>query len=148
MWTHSRSLLLTRVVTGIFFALLVIATFSLPELVRGYIAVSGKDPGIFGPLVAVLYACVLPAAVLLVCLFRLLTNLSREQVFIQANITLLRVLSWCCFLAAFLFGAFCFQYVMAILIAVTAAFMGLILRVVKNVFEQAIDLKTENDFTV
>ena len=35
-----------------------------------------------------------------------------------------------------------------LLVAAAAAFVGLILRVVKNVFEQAVTLKDENDFTI
>jgi len=34
------------------------------------------------------------------------------------------------------------------LLAILAAFMGLILRVLKNVFEQAIEIKEENDLTI
>ena len=33
-------------------------------------------------------------------------------------------------------------------VVIAAAFFGLILRVIKNVFEQAIVIKEENDFTI
>jgi hypothetical protein len=34
------------------------------------------------------------------------------------------------------------------LIFIAAAFIGLIIRVIKNVFEQAMELKAENDLTI
>ena len=41
-----------------------------------------------------------------------------------------------------------FYYILFVIGAVAAGFFGLILRVVKNVIEQAVILKNENDFTI
>jgi hypothetical protein len=35
-----------------------------------------------------------------------------------------------------------------LLLSIMAGFLGLILRVVKNVFEAAVELKAENDYTI
>lgn len=148
MWTKSKSLLLSRIMTLAFFLLLVIGTLFLPHMVRGYIELSGKTQDIYMPLLVTLYASVPPAAALLVCLYRLLHYIGRGEVFTEKNVFLLRVISWFCFIIAVIYGVFCFRYVLAILIGAAAAFVGIILRVVKNVFEQAIAIKTENDFTI
>ena len=54
----------------------------------------------------------------------------------------------CCFAASLIFIYFGFIRYFALFIVVAAAFFGLILRVVKNVFEQAIEIREENDFTI
>ena len=148
MWTKSKSLLLSRIMTLAFFILLIVGTFLLPRLVRGYIALSGKKQDIYLPLLITLYASVPPAGALLICLYRLLHYIGLGEVFTEKNIFLLRVISWFCFLIAVIYGVFCFRYVLAILIGAAAAFVGIILRVVKNVFEQAVAIKAENDFTI
>ena len=40
------------------------------------------------------------------------------------------------------------QYIPYLFIAVAAAFVGLMLRVVKNVMENAVELKAENELTI
>lgn len=48
-----------------------------------------------------------------------------------------------------LFLIFCvYYYILGAILAVLAAFAGLIVRVVKNAFNKAVDLQQENDLTV
>lgn len=95
-----------------------------------------------------LYLCSVPGYVTLFGLDRLLRNLQAGEVFVPENVRLLRRISWCCFAAA----AVCLGCGTVMLtlnvIAAAAALMGLIVRIVKNVFEQAIAMKEELDFTV
>ena len=79
---------------------------------------------------------------------RLLAGISLGEVFTAGNIALLRRCSWCCMIVAaicLLFTAALFYF---LLVAAAAAFIGLILRVIKNVFQQALALKEENDYTI
>ena len=97
---------------------------------------------------AAFYCCAGPAAVLLLSLDRLLAGISLGEVFTAGNIALLRRCSWCCMIVAaicLLFTAALFYF---LLVAAAAAFIGLILRVIKNVFQQALALKEENDYTI
>ena len=70
------------------------------------------------------------------------------EVFIPENIRCLRIVSWCCVAA----GAICLVstlfYIPFAAIATAAGFMALIVRIVKNVFEQAIRMKDELDYTI
>ncbi|MFR1758596.1 MAG: DUF2975 domain-containing protein, partial [Christensenellaceae bacterium] len=59
-----------------------------------------------------------------------------------------RITSWCCFGACLICFASSFYCLPILLIAIAAGFMGLIVRIVKNVFEQAITMKDELDLTV
>ena len=84
----------------------------------------------------------------LLWLHKLLSNINDSRVFVAENVTLLRRISWCCFLAAGITLVSSRFYLVFLLISVAAAFMGLILRVVKNVIQQAVILRTENELTI
>lgn len=77
---------------------------------------------------------------------RLLANIRKKDVFINRNVKHLRVISWCSFAVSVILFISGVYYLLFLLIAVAAAFFGLILRVVKNVIEQAVAIKNENDF--
>lgn len=86
-------------------------------------------------------------------LIRLLLNIKKGQVFVRENVTYLRRISWDCFGVAgvAVVGGFLYKdlpFTFFLLMAFIAAAIGLVLRVVKNVMEAAVELKTENDLTV
>ena len=101
-----------------------------------------------GRICAAFYCCAPPAAVLLWSLDRLLAAIARGEVFTAENIALLRRCSWCCMAVALICLGFTVTLFYFLLVAAAAAFIGLILRVVKNVFQQALALKEENDYTI
>ena len=81
-------------------------------------------------------------------LYRLLKNIQREEVFTKENTRHLRLISWCCLGAAavcLLSALYAWPF---LIVAIAAAFMMLIVRVVKNCFQQAIDMKAELDLTI
>lgn len=86
-------------------------------------------------------------------LIRLLFNIKKSRVFIRENVTYLRRISWCCFgvTAVALIGGLLYKglpYSFFLFIAFLAAAIGLVLRVVKNVMECAVELKAENELTI
>ena len=81
-------------------------------------------------------------------LWRLLWNIRRGKVFVEENVRHMRVISYCCLLAAVLCGVSCMFYLPFGFIAVAAGFMALIVRIVKNAFQQAIAMKDELDLTI
>ena len=90
-------------------------------------------------------------------LYLLLRNLRQGDVFVAENVHRMRIVSRCCFGAAFIgliAGIFCIHEDLAaylpILFCMTlaAAFMGLIVRIVKNSFEAAISMKEELNLTI
>jgi hypothetical protein len=112
-----------------------------------YDRVSGSDK-IFIPLCMTLYSTLIPGFVVAFSLNKLLLNIRKELIFVDQNVTILRVISWCCFIVSIIFLCFGFLREFAFLISFAAAFFGLILRVLKNVFEQAVAMRVENDFTI
>ncbi|MBR4984951.1 MAG: DUF2975 domain-containing protein [Proteobacteria bacterium] len=95
-----------------------------------------------------LYSCSIPAYYVLYALHRLLINVAAGKVFISENVSLLRRSSWCLLAAAAicLIGVIWLRVLLIIVAA--ACFVGLIVRIVMNVFEQAIAMKEELDLTV
>jgi len=66
-------------------------------------------------------------------------------VFINGNVELLRRISWTCFMGAGLAAVSTYYYLPWLFLAAAAAFMGLIVRVVKNVVAKAVELQDEVD---
>ena len=95
-----------------------------------------------------IYVGFVPAAFLLYSLFKLLRRIETGQVFTDENVDLLRRISWSCFAGAGVALVSLFYYYPWFFVALAAAFMGLIVRVVKNVVAQVVELKNEADYTV
>lgn len=69
-------------------------------------------------------------------------------VFTEISVSIIRFVSWCCLiLAAIILFAQVFHPT-AFIFALAVAFLGICLRVVKNVIEAATAIKNENDLTV
>lgn len=145
-WNKSNSLILSIFCTRLFLLLLAAAVIFAPQIVVWYF---GAESGpVHLPFRITIYLCAVPAALLLFCLDALLRNIRRGKVFEADNIKKLRFISWFCIAIGLItFGAG-FYYASFFLVAVAAAFIGLIVRVIKNIFEQAMEIKTENDFTI
>lgn len=95
-----------------------------------------------------LFGCSLPAYVLLYSMHILLKRVQHGSVFTPENVRLLRTVSLCCFLAALLCLVSGLRFPVLLVITVAAGFVGLIVQIVKNVFQQALCMKDELDFTV
>lgn len=148
MWTKDYSVRLSVFFTRFFLVLLGAGLLLVPRLVELFVASTMKDFRLIFVISAAFYLCVIPAAVLLWSLDRLLAGISRGQVFCPESIWLLRRISWCCMAVAAICLPFSLLFFPFLLVAAAAAFMGLILRVVKNAFQQALALKEENDYTI
>ena len=78
----------------------------------------------------------------------ILTRIEAGAVFVPANVTALRRISWCCAGAAVVCLAAAYIYLPFAFLGVAAAFMALIVRVLKNAFAQAVHMKDELDYTI
>ncbi len=94
------------------------------------------------------YAMIAVAFVAVVFLFLLLRRVWRGEVFSQAAARWLAAVSWCCFAEGLLVVLLTVYFQLALGACVVACFVGLCLRVVKNVIEEATRIKSENDFTI
>ena len=99
-------------------------------------------------LIVCLYVCNVPGFLLLFCMDKLLRNLRQGIVFDGCNVRLLRMVSICCFVACAVCLACSLRIFFLGFVALAAGFVGLIVRIVKNVFSAAIDMRSELDLTV
>lgn len=150
MWNKDRSVFLSLCIVRAMYGVVALCCGAAPFIVRYYdnvITATGL-PSVFLPLLITLYCVVPPALAALVCLDLLLRNIRRGKPFVPQNVKLLRALSYCCFAVGIVFVYFATLRPFAFVIVIAGGFFGIILRVVKNCFEQAVALREENDFTI
>lgn len=101
------------------------------------------------------YAVVPAGYMALVCLDKLLINIKKEIVFETQNVKLLKIISIACFYAGMIglisfiaVWLLDFMFETLLVLSMGEFFMALVVSVVKNIFEKAIELKEENDLTI
>lgn len=147
------SIIISIVLTVLFFICCVCVAVLLPAIVywicqgiQKFIILSDEKILLFEILS---YATVTLAGIAAIMLFLLLMRVYRGNVFTEKSVALIRYISWCCFaIAAVLLGMSYFLIIIGFVLAFVAILLGLCLRVVKNVIEEATEIKAENDLTV
>lgn len=94
------------------------------------------------------YSALLDAILADVMLLYLLMRVKNSLVFTEISVALIRGVSWCCMLLGLIFGLLGIYFQLAFIVAFAGIFLGICLRVTKNVIEQATIIKSENDLTV
>lgn len=94
------------------------------------------------------YAIVLDMIAADIQLFFILLGVRKGQVFTDRTVSLIRGVSWCCLGLCIPFGILGIYFQLSWLVCLLAIFLGICLRVCKNAFEEATQIKQENDLTV
>lgn len=146
---HSeKSLKLTQAVVLLLACVFAFLIFTAPIIFPWYCEFAGKSEEACKALIGVFYGCSPSAAITLIFTFRFLSSMKKGEVFTEKTVKTLKVLSYACLSAVPLSLPLCFYFLGAFPIPAAAAFMWLILRVIKNAFEYGSKIKTENDLTV
>lgn len=148
MTKEKRSIAITSVLIKVAIVLCTAALFLMPYAAKMYEQISFQRDNVTVPLLITFYVCAAFGFVILFVLNKLIKNIGSEQVFIDENVKLLKILSYCCFAIAVVTLIFARFRILVFVITFAAAFIGLILRVIKNCFTEAIRLREENDFTI
>ncbi len=149
MWSDKKSLNLSKLCILLFMTGLIGTVVSAPWLTRWFLGFSRAElQGTEPFFLATIYVGAIPAGIMLYNLFGLLRRIERDQVFVTNNVEHLRQISWSCFTGAGIGVISAFYYFPWIFVVVAAAFMGLIVRVVKNVLAKAVELQNEVDYTI
>lgn len=139
----------------IFMVALILAAVCLPQLVDFLLS----WPAAVGPrdtvsvmeytfVLSAAYGLVAICAVADILLFSLLRRVRKGLVFTPESIGLVRGVSWCVIGLGVLFAPLGYYFQVSVVMAFLCVFLGLCLRVVKNVLEEATAIKEENDLTV
>lgn len=148
-WNDEKSIILTRVVVAAAIAGCAVMTVCGPWLTRWMVSAHALPPASGPVLLGMGYVCAVLAFVMLVSLYKFLRRIEAGAVFVPANVTALRRISWCCAGAAVVcLPAGVGIYLPFAFLGVAAAFMALIVRVLKNAFAQAVRMKDELDYTI
>ncbi|MCI8951085.1 MAG: DUF2975 domain-containing protein [Lachnospiraceae bacterium] len=149
IWSKQQSIFLTKLCIMIFIGGYLAVVFTCPVLmdifVRSSISAAGKSKWLF---MGTVYACAIPTGILLFQLWRLITDIGLENIFTNANILRLRLISWMCFAISAICLVSMVYYLFWGIITACFALMGLLIRVIKNTFEQAKEIKEEADYTI
>lgn len=135
--SSNASTILSLVLSAAFFVATVFAAIIMPIFINEEFFVMA--------IAYVILALVLLADALL---FILLLKVRSQEVFSKKSVSLLRGISYCAIFAGIMFLLLTYYFRHAIITAGIAFFLGLCLRVVKNVIEKATEIKDENDLTV
>ncbi len=146
-----NSALISAVLTRFLFVFIILMLAVIPYFMKVYdnyqIVKYGTD-SILLPLILLAYSACITALFALAILDRLLRNIRKGEIFAVQNIKMIRFVSYLCFLEALAFTVFGFIRPLSLMVAAAAAFLGLIVRVVKNIFEMAAEIKEENEYTI
>lgn len=148
-WNKDKSLWLSKICIKLFTVTMIVIALFAPKIFSALIQLRLAYLGGTLPyfLISTYTACV-PATIALAGLWRLLDNIEKGDVFIDNNVQILRMLSWRCIFAGVICLVSSLYYLPFIIIAAAAGFVGLLLRIVKNVFARAVEIKQDNDFTI
>jgi uncharacterized membrane protein AbrB (regulator of aidB expression) len=139
LWKPKQSVTLSLVVTYLAGAALLAAMYYVPFILTWWIP---------GSLVIVFLACCPAGWAAIVSLLKLLHNIRRGEVFTRRNVKLLRLLSWCFVFTALAAAYATYVYYPCAVIFAAAGFLAILLRVVKNVMEQATIMREEQELTI
>ena len=153
MWNQVKSLNLSILLVRVLFVLIIVLTCCVHIMASWYDnsdidGIGLLSGSVYLPLSICLYLAAVCGEVCLYHLGKLLTNIQNEVVFVTENCQHLRMISWCCILAAIPFFGLGFWRFLSFIVALAAGFFGLILRVLKNVFDKAVEIQEENDYTI
>lgn len=144
--------MLSRILVIACAVILIALDFCIPYLSEWYDGYSDSFSVIGGPMylhmTVTLYICDTLGLCAIAALHMLLGNISRGKVFIERNTQCLRAISWACMLAGAAFFLLGFRRATFWLPSFFCFMLGLVMRVLKNVFEEAVEIKAENDFTI
>ena len=144
----NNSILLSQVCVILFALLLAALDVTGWWWTRWFAALRGMAPMKAVWMMISLYTCSIPAWITLLELWRLLRNIMENRVFVDSNVRLMHVISLCCVAAAVICLFSSAYYLAFLVLALSSAFMALIVRIVRDAFRRAIEMQSELDLTI
>lgn len=144
---QNQSIQLTKLLIYVALALVFMTIAFAPKIVSIYL-LARQMPSLYPSFYVGIAILSILATIILLLLRRLILNIEKEEIFIEENICYLKTISVCFVIASIACIGLCLFYIPWLFIAIASAFMAVIIRVIKNVFEKAQEIKQENDLTV
>ena len=155
LWNSKRSIILTKFCILALMLTSVIMMFYGKYLISRFLILTGgakidiSNEFSFYIITFISYMLGIIALLTLFCMLRFIVNLENDLVFVPQNIKWLRFISYGCLSAGLLLIITTVVYhKLFLVLSLAALFMMLIVRVIKNAFEQAVKMKEELDLTI
>lgn len=149
MWNKKRSILLSKIFIIAFLAVFAACMIFGPWLADFVMISSRRAQEWQAPwFLATIYTGGVLVLAILGLLLAVVWNVGRGIVFDRRNISRLRLISWLCMAGAAICLASSIYYLPWLLVCMAGAFIGLMVRIVKNILAEATLLKEENDYTI
>ncbi len=145
---RNNSIFLSQICVILFALLLLTLDIGGWWLAKWFVTLRGMPEETHKYLLCSLYACSPAAWAALWGLWRLLCNLKDNRVFDDENVRIMRIISDACVAAAVISLVSSTYYLAFLMLALASAFMALIVRIVRSVFRQAIEMRRELDLTI
>ncbi len=146
MHDYRKSVKFTLYLTYAAMAITALITVFMPLAVQWFVEIRGKDPNLATSIMITCYPCMPFAAVMLYSLRKLLLNMLDGLVLGDANVRLLRTISICCLGASVIMILGGFRYMPFYISGFAAAAGALVVCVIKNVFDCALQMQREEEF--
>lgn len=147
MKTENKSITLSIAFTTLFALAMLFLTVSIPWLVPFLCEFLNHENDVTFMMV-VAYLAVPAGWGAVILLYKILFNINNKRVFVNENVKFLNILSWLCFYVGIVSAVASSRYVAFVFVSISAFFIGLIIRIVRNIIEEAIKLKEENELTI
>lgn len=147
-WTDQHSIRLTKWSIYVLGIIMVAAMIFMKQLLTFISIVPTIEEHQIWYFGVSLELCLAVGLVILFFLYCLIQNINNNETFTEENIHYLRRISWLCVVETVICLGSAWYYAPWLISAGIALFLGLIIRVIKNVFCQAYLIKEENDFTI
>ena len=147
MKSKSKSLKLSIAFTTFFAILLAFLTLTAPwsvEIICEYF----HRARLSNFLIVVTYLAVPAGWGAILLLYKILFNVNKKIIFVKENVKYLQILSWLCFYVGVLSAISTVKFIAFAIVSLSALFIGLIVRVVRNIIHKAIQIKEENELTI
>ncbi len=148
---NNNSVKLTKTLTQILIlGLIVLDIFGYWAVEHVAVELMKEDMGLYGglSLLICMYITSVPTFYLLINVYKLIKNIEINKIFDSENIDFLNKASISCFIISLISLAFMYFWTSLVIIIVSAIFLGLIIRVVRDIFKRAIMMKDELDLTI
>lgn len=147
MKIENKSIILSLVFTTLFALAMLFLTVTIPWLVPFLCEIlKHKKDVAFMTIVA--YLAVPAGWGAVVLLYKILLNINNKKVFINDNVKFLNILSYLCLYVGIVSAVASSKYIAFVFVSISAFFIGLIIRIVRNIIEEAIKFKEENELTI
>ncbi len=153
--SKDRSLSLSLTLAVLLFVGCIVGLFVLPKLVNLLLALpdqigNRENITLAGKIIVFVmaYSIVLTVMAADAALWFILLRVKNQLVFSDITVMLIRTVSWCCIILSAIFAVLGIYFQLSFIICFLAFFLGLAIRVIKNVMEEATAMKAENDLTV